>query len=671
MSTRQDERDGDRHADHAGPTPTNEPAPISEPAPVNEPAPTDEPAPPDEPALTDEPAPLDGPAPTDEAGPPSGDAGDAVGEDDRWTRFAPQPERPPTRLRRLAAGVGRLLVHEWTLASLGALALAVVMTWPTLRDPARTLPHDIWDPSLQAWQVAWAGHILTTDPTQLWHGNVFWPERYSYAFSDSLLGYAPLGMIGEGPAAALVRYNILYVLAFALATLGAYALVRQLGAGRTGAAVAGVAFAYAPWRLAQAGHLHVISSGGIALALAMLARGHGWSLRHGYRPERRHAGWALAGWLVAAWQLSLGFGIGLPFAYVLALITLVAPLVWAVRRRRAGRRPFGARLLLADLVGGLVFAATGLLMAQPYLKVVQLHPYAKRSPDEIALYSPPLRGFLTAPAESWLWGGRHAAARATLPWHPEMTLLPGFALYGLAVAGLLFSIWRLRVRLLLLAGVLVTIVLAMGTGFADDGRPGYMTFHGLLPGWDAIRTPGRRGLWTTLLLGVLAAGAVSAFVSRAAELTAERVPPRPGVWLRIATLVPLALVLVEGVNRTPHPQVPPAPAALRTAEAPLLVLPLQPHWDQPAMLWSTDGFPGIVNGTSGFTPASQRRLEEAVRSFPDVESVAYLRERGVRSVVLLPDQAAGTHWETAAHVPVEALDITREEVAGAIVYRLG
>jgi len=594
----------------------------------------------------------------------------AESEEERWKRFAPEPERPPTRLRRLAMAVGRLLTHEWTLASLGALALAVVMTWPTLRDPARTIAQDIWDPSLQAWQVAWAGHILTTDPAQLWHGNTFWPERYSYAFSDSLLGYAPFGMIGDGPVAAVVRYNILYVLAYALATLGAYALVRQLGAGRLGAAVAGVAFAYAPWRLAQAGHLHVLSSGGIVLALAMLARGHGWSLRHGYRPERRRAGWALAGWLVAAWQLSLGFGIGLPFAYVLLLITLVTPLVWAVRRRWAGRRPFGARLLLADLAGGLVFAATGLLMAQPYLKVVQLHPYAKRSPQEIALYSPPLRGFLTAPAESWLWGGHHAAARATLPWHPEMTLLPGFALYGLALAGLVFSIWRLRVRLLLLAGVLVTIALAMGTQFADGGRPGYMTLYGALPGWDAIRTPGRLVLWTTLLLGLLAAGAVSAFARRASEVTAERVPPRPGVWLRIAMLVPLALVLVEGVNRTPHPVVPPAPAALRTAPAPVLVLPLRPSFDQTVMLWSTDGFPAIVNGTSGFTPDSLRRMEEAVRTFPDVESVAYLRDHGVRSVVLLPDLAVGTPWEMAAEIPVGALDVTREEVAGAIVYRL-
>ena len=195
------------------------------------------------------------------------------------------------------------------------------MTWPTLRYPLHTIPQDYWDPSLQAWQMAWSGHILLHRPAQLWHANTFYPESWSFAFSDTLLGYAPAGMLGTGPEAAVLRYNIIFVLAHALATFGAYALARQLGAGRIGGAVAGVGFAYAPWLLAQAGHLHVISNGGIPLALAMLARGHGYSLRYGYRPRRSHAGWAFAGWLVATWQISLGFGIGLPFVYILAGLT--------------------------------------------------------------------------------------------------------------------------------------------------------------------------------------------------------------------------------------------------------------------------------------------------------------------------------------------------------------
>jgi hypothetical protein len=598
------------------------------------------------------------------------DGGEA-GKPDRWAAFAPAPETVPSRPRRAARAVGRLLIHEWTLATLGSLALAVLLTWPTLRYPLHTIPQDYWDPTLQAWQMAWSGHILLTNPTQLWQSNAFFPEDWSFAFSDTLLGYAPAGMIGTGPEAAVLRYNIMFVLAHALATLGAYALARQLGAGRIGGAVAGVSYAYAPWLLAQAGHLHVISNGGIPLALAMLARGHGYSLRHGYRPERRHDGWVYAGWLVAAWQLSLGFGIGLPFAYFLGGAVLVAAVTWFLRRWviRPVKRPFGRRLLMADLVGGLIFAGVGALLAIPYFKVAELHPQAERTIGDIADYSPPASGFFTAPGESRVWGDLHEGARAALPWHPEMTLLPGFVLYALAAGGLFFSVWKLRHRLLLLAGVVVTMVLAMGTRFFD-GTFTYVPLFEHLPGWNGLRTPGRLMLWTTLLLGLLAAGAVSAFAARVREISAERIPSWPSPWLRLATLLPLVLVIAEGLNTTPHPVVPTQPAAMRTVAGPLLVLPSSQNLDQPVMLWSTTKFQDIVNGGSGFTPRQLDEVRRVSLSFPDQTSVDYLRVLGVRNVLLMRDQIAGTPWEVTVDAPVDGLGITREEMGRTVIFRL-
>ncbi|MFD6566964.1 hypothetical protein [Micromonospora profundi] len=591
-------------------------------------------------------------------------------EAERWDAFASAPEPAPSLLTRASRGVGRFLVHEWTLASLAAAALAVLMTWPTLRYPRYTLPQDYWDPSLQAWQMAWSGHILLTEPARLWQSNTFFPELWSFAFSDTLLGYAPAGMLGSGPEDAVLRYNIMFVLAHALATLGAYALARQLGAGRIGSAVAGVAYTYAPWLLAQAGHLHVLSNGGIPLALAMLARGHGWSLRYGYRPERRHDGWVYAGWLVAAWQISLGFGIGLPFAYILAGGVVVTAVLFVVRRLRTGRAlPFGRRLFVADLVGGAFFAGVGLLMAYPYFKVTELHPYAERSVDDIRMYSPPVSGFVTAPAESRIWGGLHEGARGALPWHPEMTLLPGFVLYALAAGGLLFSVWRLRHRLLLLAGVLVTMAFAMGTRFFG-GSFTYGLLFEHAPGWNALRTPGRLMLWTTLLLALLAAGAVTALTDRVRELAAQRIPSWPGPWLRLATLLPLLLVIAEGLNATPHQVVPTQPAAMRTAEGPVLVLPSSQNQDQHVMLWSTRGFPDVVNGGSGFTPRQLDDVRRVSQSFPDQTSVDYLRTFGVRTVVLLRRQVVGTPWEITIDAPVESFGISRQEVGDAVVYRL-
>ncbi len=606
---------------------------------------------------------------TDQAG-DQADGESTGSKPDRWAAFGPAPEPVPTWYGRLARWFGRLLIHEWTLAAFASLALAVLMTWPTLQYARHTLPQDYWDPSLQAWQMAWSGHILLTDPAQLWHANAFFPERWSFAFSDTLLGYAPAGMIGTGPEAAILRYNIMFVLAHALATFGAYVLARQLGAKRIGSAVAGVSYTYAPWLLAQAGHLHVVSNGAIPLALAMLARGHGWSLRYGYRPERRHDGWVYAGWLVAAWQLSLGFGIGLPFAYFLAGTVLVAALVWYAKRIFwRVKRPFGQRLFVADLIGGLIFAGVGVLMAIPYFTVTQLHPHAERTIGDIAVFSPPASGFVTAPAESRVWGGLHEGARAILPWHPEMTLLPGFVLYALAAGGLFFSIWTVRQRLLLLAGVLVAMTLAMGTEFFG-GRFSYVPLFEYLPGWSGIRTPGRLMLWATLLLGLLAAGAVSAFAERVRDISAERIPSWPSPWLRLATLVPLMLVIAEGTNTTPHPMVPPQPAAMRTVDGPLLVLPSGQNHDQPVMLWSTTRFQDIVNGGSGFTPRQLDDVRRVTMAFPDQTSVDYLRTLGVHNVLILRDQIIGTPWEVSVDAPLDGLGITREEIGSVVVFRL-
>ena len=107
-----------------------------------------------------------------------------------------------TEPARLGRWIGRRLAHEWSLAIIASLLLAVVLTWPTLRYPLHTIPQDIWDPTLQAWQMAWSGHILLTNPGQLWHANTFYPEPWSFAFSDTLLGF---GTAATWPLLAYVR----------------------------------------------------------------------------------------------------------------------------------------------------------------------------------------------------------------------------------------------------------------------------------------------------------------------------------------------------------------------------------------------------------------------------------------------------------------------------------
>ncbi|MFG1927548.1 hypothetical protein [Cryptosporangium sp. NPDC048952] len=566
------------------------------------------------------------------------------------------PDRPRNdRLRRITTS-------EFTLVGVGLALVAVILTWPTLKHPATTVPQDTFDPLLIAWEIAWGGHALLTQPGALWQANVLFPEPDSFAFTDSLLGYAPLGFVGEGPTAALVRYNIAYVLAFYLASVGGYALAKRLGSAWPGAVLAGLAVGYAPWRLGQAGHLHVLSTGGIALALAALAKGHGYSFTRGFQKDEVRPGWAAVGWGLACWQITIGFGVGLPFGYVLGGICVVSAIGWLIAKRPT----LPKKLLIADGVGMLAFLAITGLMARPYLRVVEAHPYARRTEADLGLFSPPFRGFLTAPETSWLWGESSARARETLLWAPEMTMLPGIFLAAVATVGLFISTWTVRQRVLLWVATVVSVVLGMGTTFLGTGELGYLLLYRYLPGWDAIRTPGRLVVWTTLLLALLAAGAITAFGNRFA---------RDGTWPRFVValaLVPAVLVGVEGLNTTPHPTVPTQPQAFTHVAGPALVLPSDAR-DQWVMLWSTDGFPKIVNGGSGFTPKSQETIRAAAEEFPTERSIAYFRRLGINTVVVLRGgdlSAVGTPYEHALTDDVSGLDVLRTDRGDGVSFDL-
>ncbi len=211
---------------------------------------------------------------------------------------------------------------------MSGILLAVLTTWPlVLHMPSRIAP-DLGDPIRTAWQIAYVGHAMLHDPRHLFDANAFYPHPLSLAFSDSLLGYGPAAFFGSGTVAALVRYNLLFLFAWSLCFVGAYLLARELGLGRLGGAAAGVAFAYAPYRVTEAGHLHVISSGGIPLALFLLLRGY----------RRSSRGLVLAGWLVSAWQVSLGFTLGLQYCYLLAVLALLVVIHWWRGRPPAERR---------------------------------------------------------------------------------------------------------------------------------------------------------------------------------------------------------------------------------------------------------------------------------------------------------------------------------------------
>jgi hypothetical protein len=551
-----------------------------------------------------------------------------------------------------------ITTRELLLLALAACLGSVVMNWPLVLNLGQDIPKDLGDPLVQSWQVAWGGHALTHQPLDFFQSNQFWPLDDTLAFSDALLGYSPAGLIGSGAEAAVARYDVLFLFAYALAFAGAYLLARELGVGPAGAAVAGAAFAFAPFRLEQDGHMHVISSGGMPLALALGVRG--------YRLRRPWP--VLAAFAVATWQLSLGFTLGLPLAYLLAALGVIAAAVWL----RRGRPPLERRLVVATVAGAVLFIGFTALITRPYLRVADEYPEATRGPAEVASYSGGPKLFLVAPEENPVWGGATEAIRNDLEHIPEKTLFPGLVILALAVAGLWSRSYPRRLRIALGLAVLAASVLALGFQTEDGLLWPYRIVYETLPGWEGIRTPGRLLTFSSLGLALLAAAGT--------ELAMRALARRGTVrWAPLATAGVVALaVTVEGRGLPFDPfddlaqPSPPSPAADFSAiAAPQLHLPAErPEDNRRYLLWSTDGFPDMINGRSSTNPAFTARVIERAGAFPDRRSVAYLRRLGVRSVVIHPRRTRRAALERAGSASGRELGLTRRRQGAVIVYEI-
>jgi hypothetical protein len=419
--------------------------------------------------------------------------------------------------------------------------------------------------------------------------------------------------------------------------------------------------------------MQVISSGGIPLCLAVGLRG----LR------LQKPAWLFAGWLIAAWQLSLGFALGLPLAYLLLGGTAIATIAWIVRARPPLPLPLPTRrLVIAGVLGAVAFVAIAALIARPYLRVADENPEAKRPPSAVEAFSGPVEVFLTAPDENLVWGEATAAVRDDLENVPEKTLFPGLLIVGLAIVGLGSASLDRRVRIGLGIGVVAVSVLALGFQEGDGLLWPYRVVYEVLPGWEAIRTPGRLVTFSSLALALLAAAGAESLLRGLRGWLAARNRDVGPVGASLATGL-LAAILVSAVvvegrgapfdpgDRQDQPDVPEPPAATADLPAPQVHLPAQRAEDNRRyLLWSTDGFPDLVNGRASTIPNLTEDTIDAMDTFPDPQSAALLLQLGVRSVILHTERAPGTPQASAATASIAGLPLVRRRLSGGLLVYL-
>lgn len=585
----------------------------------------------------------------------------------------------------LSAASVRVGRRTSTKAALAAyLVLTLATTWPLARGLGRDVPWDLGDPLLVMWILAWDCEqilrILGGDFSRIagfFDANIFYPAPLTLAYSEHLIAQAvqilPVYAITGNP---ILSYNLVFLSTFVLSGLGMYLLVRELTGNPTAAFVAGLIFAFAPYRVPQSSHVQVLSSQWMPFFAYGLRR---------YFDSRRLLPLGGASLALVLQNLSSGYHLLFfaPFAVAFALWEIWQRSLWWDRRTWVELS--GAALIVATLTAPFLV---------PYAILRSQWPEA-RSVDEAAQYSADVYSYATAFGEQRIWGNILRAFPK-----PEGDLFPGVVPIVLALIGVIAFPWgkphRPRATSLLLAtlaaghalatvfmlarrrvvwdtgwfvlritnlnqllfrggvafalllvvsppararfqafmrergffvlGLVAAFWFSLGPAPQSLGRAlniaaPYRFFYDYVPGFEGLRVPARFAMIVAFMLAVLAGyGAQALTRYRAGRMVLILASI---IFLMEATHVPFT---VNGINPLRGVTTPEA-RLYRPARAPavyqevarqppdsvVLELPIgQPDYDLRAVYYSTVHWRPIVNGYSGFFPAPYGPLVAAL-----------------------------------------------------------
>jgi hypothetical protein len=546
----------------------------------------------------------------------------------------------PTYQRALQAGAGQDLGRRarwWAL--LACVALALAHTWPLATAPATLSRNDNPDTVLNEWAIAWIAHEAPRDPIRLFDANIFYPDRRTLAYSEPLLVPAVMGapLLWAGASPVLV-YNLLVIAGFSLTAWTVWLVITRWTGDPWSGVLAGSLVAFNAHTMARLPHLQALHAEFLPLALL--------ALDELLRVPRTSASLRLALWFVLQALTSI-------YSMVFTVVALAAG--WLVRPRTwtgPQSRRIVAHVVLAGALAGLVLGPV--LLVYSRVGVV-------RSLEEVASLSASWRNYLVTPALLhgwWSWQIAGAVGGA---------LFPGFVALLLASVQIANgTAWREERPRMALAFGMAGLALSLGPAL-----PGYSTLYRFFPLLQAVRTAARFGYLALVSVGLLAGFGF-------AQLRARW---RTARWLPLATIAVITAVNVEScaapVEYVSAQPVPAPYERLRTlnravvAEFPFFA-PGKVFHNAEYMLNSASHWQPILNGYSGITPASYIDHYEALREFPDGESIEALRAIGVTHVVVhersLADWTDTERVERVRRVPgLRSLESDGDVVVYALV----
>jgi hypothetical protein len=505
--------------------------------------------------------------------------------------------------------------------------LTAVMTYPqVLHLPDQV--HDDGDPLLLTWTLAWVAHQLPRAPAHIFDANIFYPERRTLAYSEPVLVpgaiAAPLHWAGVGP---ILVYNIVLLSGFIVSGAGMALLVRALTHSGGAGLLAGIVFAFLPYRIDHLPHLQLQQTQCLPFAM--------WAFHRLLRTGRLRDG-LLFGAFTAGQMLSCTY-------YALFLIPymgVVCGTMLIVRRAGGGGVHWNRTLVALGAAAALVCVATA-PVANAYLDARKV--VGERGRQETAAASATWRNYL-APAEGNALYGK-ALARFM---QPERQLFTGFVVIALACVGL----WPTR-AFVASSGRdhAACLAYALGALIAFDvslGFNGYtypVLYDYVLP-FRALRIPARMGLMTGFSLGVVGGFGAARLAGRLRSIAGERT-----LFVALGALMLAEYASVPLGLFTAQPVPPPAYADIVRDRgdgptAAIFDFPASSLDDPTYMYYSTFHWQHLVNGYSGFFPPWYGPFVEVTRTLPDAAAFSAIRMHGTRYLVVHGERLYGDRYET-------------------------
>jgi hypothetical protein len=482
-------------------------------------------------------------------------------------------------------------------------ALAIVMTWPQAARLA-TSAQEHQDVYFNMWRFAWVAHAISSSPSHVLDGNIFYPERRTLTFSDAMpveaATAAPLLWAHLPP---VLVHNLLLLGGIVLSAAGVFMLGSRLTGSTAAGVTAGIIFAFAPYRFEHYMHMELQWTVWIPWAF--------WALHRTLETGRFRDG-ALVGLFTALQFLSsIYYGI-----FLATLLGLSAVLLLCAERGAALQQRVVA-MFLAGAVGTAIIAP----YVVPYTGTRQ--QVGSRSVEQVLEFGARASSYLVATDTNFLYGARSAPRG-----RPERRLFPGLLAALLALIGLLLR-RPVNEAIVYLLALVVAFEMSLGLrGYS------FTFLYDHVPLFAALRAPSRLGIFVVFFLAILAAYGHAALESTFANRRRRVLSAAIGLVLLLEYWVaPLRLV--------PFPNTPPPLYAWLAeqprgaiAEFPMPLPDTLPGAEARYAYMSTFHWMPLLNGYSGYYPPSYLGLIAALRHFPDENSVRILRDRGARYVIV-------------------------------------